>query len=256
VLLDPGTQLGAVLGFDDPEPFPLRSTCAEGCEPPLVVDNQYLHVCVLHPQSGQGRLMPDNAVYLVDTIPSDFICRWMSGTPVTREQASHLGTSMAHAWLHVTVGQRQISTGTALDVSTRVAWLPSRTRPSPRRPWEAMTDEVATLALAVSMMPSAGKSFTRTVSQATSCFFAAAQPRRGSARRYSAAAFSILLDRKANAPRRSPWPSRLGGGNGRDLGLELRGKGEAGGHGLAGQLRPVGCDQEVLVHGNLLVSQD
>ena len=61
MLLDPGAQLGAVLSFDDPEPFPLEALAQKGANLPLVVDNQYLHVCVLHPQSGQGRLMPDNA---------------------------------------------------------------------------------------------------------------------------------------------------------------------------------------------------
>jgi hypothetical protein len=92
-----------------------------------------------------------------------------------------------------------VSTGTVLSVSTRVAWLPSRTRASPRRPWEAMTMRSQPLALAVSMMPSAGKSFARTVSHATSCFIAAAltSPRIRAA--FSAAAFSYSSTGKANA---------------------------------------------------------
>lgn len=34
---------------------------------------------------------------------------------------------------------RQISTGTVLCVTTLLAWLPRRSRATPRRPWEAIT---------------------------------------------------------------------------------------------------------------------
>src|SRR5262249_26372863 len=71
-------------------------------------------------------------------------------------------------------GQRQISTGTELSVSTRVAWLPSRSLESPRRPWEAITIRSQPLALAAATMPSAGKSLMCSVSLGTPASQAAA----------------------------------------------------------------------------------
>ena len=61
-----------------------------------------------------------------------------------------------------------------LRTSTSCATLPSRMRPSPRRPWEAMTIRSQSFFLAASKMPSAG-CFPQTcnVEQATSLVFAA-----------------------------------------------------------------------------------
>lgn len=57
--------------------------------------------------------------------------------------------------------QRQIRTGIGLCVTTLWAWLPSRSRDSPRWPWEAITMRSHDRAFAASSMPSAGcRSFT------------------------------------------------------------------------------------------------
>src|SRR5581483_7075025 len=95
--------------------------------------------------------------------------------------------------------QRQIRTGTELSVSTRIAWLPSRTLASPRLPCDDMTMRSQPLALAVSMMASAAKSLACTVSQATPAALAAAltSPRMRAAS--SADDFSYSSTGKASA---------------------------------------------------------
>lgn len=52
--------------------------------------------------------------------------------------------------------QRTTKTGTGLRARTSVVWLPSRRRPRPRRPWDAIAIRLQCFARAVSMIASAG----------------------------------------------------------------------------------------------------
>ena len=56
---------------------------------------------------------------------------------------------------------RQSIAGTELNVSTRAAWLPNRTRARLRRPWDDITIKSHRLFFAVSMIASAAVSVTR-----------------------------------------------------------------------------------------------
>ncbi len=148
--------------------------------------------------------------------------------------------------------QRQISTGTVECVSTRTAWLPSSTRDRPRRPCDAMTIRSQPLSLAVRMMPSAGNSVTCTVSHATPCVLRLSGDGGQDAGGVLGGRLLVLIDRKHECSlaghHRRPG---FGDGDGGNLRAECLGELQSGCDGLAGQLRSVRGDQQVLVHGCL-----